>query len=47
LPKNGSIWQKIRNHELPKDFLDKIPLIDNGNENRNKLIQLIKRNDTN
>ena len=42
LPKNGSIWQKIRNHELPKDFLDKIPLIDNDNENRNKLIQLIK-----
>ena len=41
LPKNGPAWQKMRNHELPKDFLDKIPLIDNDNENRNKLIELI------
>ena len=42
LPKNGPIWQKIRNQELPKEFLDKIPLIDEDNENRNKLIELIK-----
>ena len=42
LPKNGPIWQKIRNQELPQDFLDKIPLIDEDNENRNKLIELIK-----
>ena len=42
LPKNGPIWQKIRNHELPNDFLEKIPLIDNNNESRNKLIKLIK-----
>lgn len=41
LPKNGSVWQEIRNHELPKYLLDKIPLIDNDNENRNKLIELI------
>ena len=42
LPKNGPIWQKIRNQELPQDFLDKIPLIDEDNESRNKLIELIK-----
>jgi serine/threonine protein kinase len=41
LPKNGSIWQKMRNHEIPKEFLEKIPLIDNDNENRNKFIELI------
>jgi serine/threonine protein kinase len=41
LPKNGPIWQEIRNHELPKEFLDKIPLFNNDNENRNKLIELI------
>jgi serine/threonine protein kinase len=42
LPKNGPIWQKIRNQELPQEFLDKIPLIDEDNESRNKLIELIK-----
>ena len=41
LPKNGNIWQEIRNHELPKYFINKIPLIDNDIENRNKLIELI------
>ena len=41
LPKNGAIWQKMRNHEIPKEFLEKIPLIDNDHENRNKLIELI------
>ena len=42
LPKNGQIWQEIRNTGLPKDYLDKIPLINNDFENRNKLIELIK-----
>ena len=42
LPKNGPIWQKMRNQELPMDFIDKIPLIDEDNVNRNKLIELIK-----
>ena len=42
LPKNGPIWQKMRNQELPKDFLNKIPLIDEDNANRNKIIGLIK-----
>ena len=41
LPKNGVVWQKMRNHEIPKEFLEKIPLIDNDHENRNKLIELI------
>jgi serine/threonine protein kinase len=41
LPKNGNVWQEIRNHELPKYLLDKIPLIDQDNENRNKIIELI------
>ena len=41
LPKNGVIWQKMRNQEIPKEFLEKIPLIDNDHENRNKLIELI------
>ena len=42
LPKNGPIWQEIRNHEIPKVFIDKIPLFNNEIENRNKLIELIK-----
>ena len=42
LPKNGPIWQKMRNQELPKDFIDKIPLFDGDTANRNKLIELIK-----
>ena len=41
LPKNGNVWQEIRNHELPKYLLDKIPLIDQDKENRNKIIELI------
>lgn len=41
LPKNGSVWQQMRNHEIPKEFFEKIPLIDNDNENRDKLIELI------
>ena len=41
LPKNGPIWQDIRNHEIPKEFLDKIPLINDDYENRYKLIELI------
>ena len=41
LPKNGPIWQDMRNHEIPKEFLDKIPLINDDYENRYKLIELI------
>ena len=41
LPKNGPIWQEIRNHGIPKNYLDKIPLINNDFENRSKLIELI------
>ena len=41
LPKNGAVWQKMRNQEIPKEFLEKIPLIDNDHESRNKLIELI------
>ena len=42
LPKNGQTWQQIRNQELPKEFIDKIILIDEDNETRNKFIELIK-----
>ena len=42
LPKNGQTWQQIRNQELPKEFIDKIILIDEDNETRNKFIKLIK-----
>ncbi len=41
LPKNGPIWQEIRNNGIPKDYLDKIPLINNDFQNRSKLIELI------
>ena len=33
---------KNENQELPMDYIDKIPLIDEDNANRNKLIKLIK-----
>ena len=42
LPKNGPIWQDIRNNEIPKEFLDKIPLINDDYETRYKLIELIE-----
>ena len=46
LPKNGSLWQEIRNREIPQYFFDKIIELkrDNGNDylNRNKFIELIK-----
>ena len=42
LPKNGPIWQEMRNREIPKDFFDKIILIENNFEERDKLKDLIK-----
>ena len=42
LPKNGPIWQEMRNREIPNYFFDKIILIENNFEERDKLIELIK-----
>ena len=42
LPKNGPTWQEMRNREIPKDFFDKIILIENNFEERDKLKDLIK-----
>ena len=42
LPKNGPLWQEIRNRGIPKEFFDKIILIDNDYAQRDKLIDLIK-----
>ena len=41
LPKNGKIWQEMRNREISNIFIDKICLIDNDYVQRNKLINLI------
>ena len=42
LPKNGKIWQEMRNREISNIFIDKICLIDNDYVQRNKLINLIE-----
>ena len=42
LPKNGPLWQEIRNRGIPKEFFDKIILIDNDYAQRDKLIDLIQ-----
>ena len=42
LPKNGPLWQEMRNREIPKEYLDKIILIDSDLTQRDKLIELIK-----
>ena len=46
LPKNGSLWQEIRNKEIPLFLYDKIIKLQNNKENgflwRNKFIELIK-----
>ena len=42
LPKNGPLWQEMRNREIPREYLDKIILIDNNLSQRDKLIELIK-----
>ena len=39
--RSSPIWQDMRNHDIPKEFLDKIPLINDDYENRYKLIELI------
>ena len=41
LPKNGSLWQEIRNREIPQYVFDKIIILENNND-RNKFIELIK-----
>ena len=42
LPKNGTVWQEIRNREIPSLFFDKIILINNDFVQKCKLIELIK-----
>ena len=42
LPKNGPLWQEMRNREIPREYFDKIILIENDFVQRNKLIELIK-----
>ena len=42
LPKNGPIWQEMRNREIPSNFFDKIIILNNDFINRCKLIELIK-----
>ena len=42
LPKNGPLWQEMRNREIPREYLDKIVLIHNDFLQRDKLIDLIK-----
>ena len=42
LPKNGPIWQEMRNTGIPMCYLDKIILIENNFQERDKLIELIK-----
>ena len=42
LPKNGPIWQEMRNREIPKDLINKIIIINNNFEEMEKLIELIK-----
>ena len=42
LPKNGPLWQEMRNREIPREYFDKIILIENDFIQRNKLIELIK-----
>ena len=41
LPKNGSLWQEIRNREIPQYVFDKIIILEN-NKDKNKFIELIK-----
>ena len=42
LPKNGPLWQEIRNKGIPKEFFDKIILINDDYAQRDKLIDLIQ-----
>ena len=42
LPKNGTVWQEMRNREIPSLFFDKIILINNDFVQKCKLIELIK-----
>ena len=42
LPKNGPVWQEMRNREIPSQFFDKIILINNDFVQKCKLIELIK-----
>jgi serine/threonine protein kinase len=42
LPKNGQVWQEMRNQGIPSHFFDKIILINNDFVQKCKLIELIK-----
>lgn len=41
LPKNGPVWRKIRNESIPKEFTDKIPVLNKDFDNQKKIIELI------
>ena len=42
LPKNGPVWQEMRNREIPNDLINKIININNNPAEKDKLIELIK-----
>ena len=42
LPKNGPVWQEMRNKEIPNDLINKIIIINNNFAELDKLIELIK-----
>jgi len=42
LPKNGPVWQEMRNREIPNDLINKIIIINNNFTEKDKLIELIK-----